>query len=74
MQAHLYGIVPEAAVEAVVAMFTAESEERLLQGNPDYVVDAIDDIDTKVDSIIAVLTVEAPGSCVILVIELTNGI
>ena len=29
-------------------MFTAEAEDKLLQGDPDYVLDAIDDIETKV--------------------------
>jgi len=48
LQAHFASIVPEAIVEAEVAMFTVENEERLLKGNPDFVVDAIDDIDTKV--------------------------
>jgi len=48
LQDHISGIVPEAIVEAEVAMFTAEDEDRLLAGNPDFVVDAIDDIDTKV--------------------------
>lgn len=28
-------------------MFTAESEASLLEGNPDFVIDCIDDIDTK---------------------------
>jgi tRNA A37 threonylcarbamoyladenosine dehydratase len=50
LQDHFSCIVPEAVVEAEVAMFTAEDEERLLGGNPDFVLDAIDDIDTKVAS------------------------
>lgn len=29
-------------------MYTAEAEEALLAGDPDFVVDAIDNIDTKV--------------------------
>ena len=41
-------IVPEAQVEAVVEMYTTEAEERLLGGSPDFVLDAIDNIDTKV--------------------------
>lgn len=43
-------IVPEAALEPVVEMYTAEAEERLLGGRPDYVLDAIDNIDTKARS------------------------
>lgn len=41
-------IVPEARVEPVVAMYTPEAEEQLLGGSPDFVLDAIDNIDTKV--------------------------
>lgn len=40
----------QAEVEAVVAMFTEEATERLLAGNPNFVIDAIDNIDTKVGS------------------------
>ena len=47
-QEHFSHIVPEAVVEAEVAMFTSEMEDKLLGGNPDFVLDAIDDIDTKV--------------------------
>lgn len=36
-----------AQVEALVAMYTEEAEEQLLAGGPDYVIDAIDNIDTK---------------------------
>ena len=35
-------------MEAVNAMYTEAEEERLLGGNPDFVLDAIDNIDTKV--------------------------
>ena len=38
----------DAQVEAHVAMYTAEAEEQLLDGGPDFVLDAIDNIDTKV--------------------------
>ncbi len=38
----------QAEIEAVVEMFTAEKEEQLLSGSPDFVLDAIDNIDTKV--------------------------
>ena len=40
-------IVPEASLEPVVAMYTPEAEEALLAGDPDFVLDAIDNIDTK---------------------------
>jgi tRNA A37 threonylcarbamoyladenosine dehydratase len=32
----------------LVSMCTADNVEQLLAGNPDYVLDAIDNIDTKV--------------------------
>ena len=35
-------------MEAVGEMYTAEGEERLLGGSPDFVLDAIDNIETKV--------------------------
>lgn len=41
-------IVPEAQLEPLVEMYTPEAEERLLGGQPDFVLDAIDNIDTKV--------------------------
>ena len=48
LQNHFAEIVPEANVEAIVAMYTHEEEDNLLGGSPDFVIDAIDDIDTKV--------------------------
>ncbi|KAJ1021096.1 hypothetical protein NDA16_003882 [Ustilago loliicola] len=42
-------IAPWAKLEAWVELFRADEAERLLGGNPTYVVDAIDNIDTKVD-------------------------
>ncbi|KAI3426846.1 hypothetical protein D9Q98_006792 [Chlorella vulgaris] len=50
---HFKDIVPEAAVEARVQMYTGEGEEALLGGGPDFVIDAIDNIDTKVDLLAA---------------------
>lgn len=38
----------QADVEAVVSMCTAENVDQLLQGQPDFVLDAIDNIHTKV--------------------------
>lgn len=38
-------------IEPVNRMFTAEAADELLGGNPDFVVDAIDDTDTKTDLI-----------------------
>lgn len=47
---HFQDIVPEANVEAMVAMYTQATEEAILGGarTPDFVIDAIDDVDTKV--------------------------
>lgn len=38
----------QAEVEAVVSMCTADNIEQLLSGQPDFVLDAIDNIHTKV--------------------------
>lgn len=48
LERHFQAIVPEAQVEARVEMYTAEAEETALAGAPDFVIDAIDNIDTKV--------------------------
>ena len=40
-------------MEAVRAMYSEESEEQLLGGSPDFVLDAIDNIDTKVALLLA---------------------
>ena len=47
---HFSRIFPEARIEAQVRMFTAETEEAVLGGErrPSFVLDAIDNIDTKV--------------------------
>jgi tRNA threonylcarbamoyladenosine dehydratase len=42
-------IMPEADIESMCTMYCKESEEQVLRGSPDYVIDAIDNIDTKVD-------------------------
>ena len=41
-------MVPEADVDARVAMYTTDAEEELLSGRPNFVIDAIDDVSTKV--------------------------
>jgi tRNA A37 threonylcarbamoyladenosine dehydratase len=48
LEKHFLRMVPEAEIESVVEMYTADKEEMLLGGNPDFVVDAIDNLDTKV--------------------------
>ncbi|KAI5796279.1 hypothetical protein DFH27DRAFT_563294 [Peziza echinospora] len=48
-RAHLLRIAPWASIDARVALWTLADAEHLLDGDPSYVVDAIDNIDTKVD-------------------------
>lgn len=48
LASHFKHILPETQVEACNTMFTADTQDALLSGNPDYVIDAIDNIDTKV--------------------------
>ncbi|KIZ01339.1 Uncharacterized protein MNEG_6623 [Monoraphidium neglectum] len=45
---HFKQILPEAEVECLNVMFTEETTDEVLAGNPDFVLDAIDNIDTKV--------------------------
>lgn len=44
-------IVPWCCVEAITEMFKADSAARLLAGEPDYVLDCIDDVNTKAELI-----------------------
>lgn len=46
-------ILPEASVEAMNIMYRREVEEDVLGGSPDFVVDAIDNIDTKIELLAA---------------------
>lgn len=48
LQKHFARIFPESNVDARVAMYEAATEEEILSGSPDYVLDCIDNIDTKV--------------------------
>lgn len=49
LQTHFKQIAPWTQVEAWVDLFRKDDAHRLLLGNPDFVIDAIDNIDTKVD-------------------------
>ena len=49
LQRHLGQVAPWAQIEACSELWTLADAERLLGGQPTYVVDAIDNIDTKVD-------------------------
>lgn len=50
-QSRLEAIIPWANIEIVTELFRADNAERSLSGNPDYVLDCIDDISTKADLI-----------------------
>lgn len=45
---HFNKIFPESEVEACVELFDASSADSILSGSPDFVLDCIDNIDTKV--------------------------
>jgi tRNA A37 threonylcarbamoyladenosine dehydratase len=45
--------VAQAEVECLNVMFTEETTDEVLAGNPDFVLDAIDNIDTKVGVLLA---------------------
>ena len=63
---HFEAICPEAHVEAVVAMYDKSMEEAVLGGlrRPDFVLDAIDNIHTKVDLLAACKRRGLPVLCV----------
>ncbi|GAA5898531.1 hypothetical protein JCM6882_007808 [Rhodosporidiobolus microsporus] len=45
-------VAPWVEVDARIELFEKEKSEELLQGNPDYVIDCIDNIDSKVDLLV----------------------
>jgi len=49
LKRHINRFAPFCAVDARNVMFTEETSNMLLSGNPDYVVDCIDDMNTKID-------------------------
>ena len=63
---HFEAICPEAEVEAMVAMYDKAAEEAVLGGarRPDFVLDAIDNIHTKVDLLVACKRRGLPVLCV----------
>ncbi|KAF3331599.1 hypothetical protein FCM35_KLT03005 [Carex littledalei] len=48
LKKHFSSIYPECQIEARVQLYDSSSEEEILSGNPDFVLDCIDNIDTKV--------------------------
>jgi tRNA A37 threonylcarbamoyladenosine dehydratase len=51
MKNHLLSTVPHAKIDSIVKLFRAEDAKELLNGNPDYVLDCIDHLPTKVELI-----------------------
>lgn len=48
LKMHFSTIFPECQIDARVLLYDASSEEDILSGHPDFVLDCIDNIDTKV--------------------------
>ncbi|KAJ4716969.1 tRNA threonylcarbamoyladenosine dehydratase [Melia azedarach] len=48
LKKHFSSIFPECNIDAKVLLYDASSEEEILSGHPDFVLDCIDNIDTKV--------------------------
>lgn len=53
LQKHFKSIFPESKVDARVQLYDASSEGEILGGQPDFVLDCIDNIDTKVSLLAA---------------------
>lgn len=48
LKEHFLSIFPECQIEAKVLLYDSSTEEEILSGHPDFVLDCIDNIDTKV--------------------------
>lgn len=48
LKKHFSSIFPECQIDARVQMYDTSTEEDILSGQPDFVLDCIDNIDTKV--------------------------
>ncbi|KAH9298480.1 hypothetical protein KI387_030162, partial [Taxus chinensis] len=53
LKKHFKSIFPESQVDARVQIYDASSEEEILGGQPDFILDCIDNIDTKVSLLAA---------------------
>lgn len=51
LKKHFSSIYPECHIDAKVLLYDASSEEEILSGDPDFVLDCIDNIDTKVHQV-----------------------
>ncbi|ORX75861.1 hypothetical protein K493DRAFT_211961 [Basidiobolus meristosporus CBS 931.73] len=49
LKKHIREIVPHAKVEAVIDSFSKDTASWMLEGQPDYVLDCVQDLQTKVD-------------------------
>ena len=48
---YIASIIPSCEVEVMETLYNKESQDLLLAGDPDFVVDCIDNTDTKADLI-----------------------
>nr|KYP40036.1 Uncharacterized protein C1A6.10 [Cajanus cajan] len=48
LKEHFLSIFPECQIDAKVLLYDSSTEEEILSGHPDFVLDCIDNIDTKV--------------------------
>ncbi|XP_057826336.1 tRNA threonylcarbamoyladenosine dehydratase isoform X4 [Cryptomeria japonica] len=53
LKTHFQSIFPESQIDARVQLYDASSEEDILGGQPDFILDCIDNIDTKVSLLAA---------------------
>ena len=51
MKQHLLEIVPHSDIQDVVELFNIDVASKLLEGNPDFVLDCIDNLETKIQLI-----------------------
>jgi len=50
LKEYYLSVFPECQVDAKVLLYDSSTEEEILSGHPDFVLDCIDNIDTKVSS------------------------
>ena len=55
LKKHFSSIYPECHIDAKVLLYDTSSEEEILSGDPDFVLDCIDNIDTKVSFFLNIL-------------------
>jgi tRNA A37 threonylcarbamoyladenosine dehydratase len=55
LKKHFSMIYPECKIEARVQLYDPSAEDEILSGQPDFVLDCIDNIDTKVTNIAEII-------------------